>query len=158
MMEITTMPVPRSRSAFQSSPVVPSPSTVAFAQQLVHQLGDDGARFVLLDRETSKTTEIDETIYRLFHQLLVDLAQNRAVSIIPVDHELTTHQAAAMLNVSRPFVISLLDKGLIQYRMVGTHRRIRLEDLLAYKERLQEESDKAMQELAELAQKHNLGY
>lgn len=153
------MPVPRSsKSGFQHSPIVPSPSTVAFAQQLIHKLGDDGARFVLLDRETDQTTEIDETIYRLFRQLLVDLAQSRAVSIIPIDHELTTHQAAAMLNVSRPYVIGLLDKGLIPHRMVGTHRRIRLEDLLAYKERQQEETDTAMEELAQLAQKHNLGY
>ncbi len=152
------MSASRSRSAFHNSPVVPSPSTVAFAQQLVHQLGDDGARFVLLDRETNKTTEIDETIYRLFHQLLVDLAQSRAVSILPVDHELTTHQAAAMLNVSRPYVIGLLEHGLIPFRMVGTHRRIRLEDLLAYREHIQAESDKAMDELALQAQKHNLGY
>jgi len=155
---MTAMSASRSRSAFQNSPVVPSPSTVAFAQKLVHQLGDDGARFVLLDRETNKTTEIDETIYRLFHQLLVDLAQNRAVSILPVDHELTTHQAAATLNVSRPYVIGLLEQGLIPFRMVGTHRRVRLEDLLAYKEHMQAESDKAMDELAQQAQKHNLGY
>ncbi len=152
------MAASRSKSGFQNSPVVPSPSTVAFAQQLVRQLGDDGARFVLLDRETQKTTEIDETIYRLFHQLLVDLAQNRAVSVLPVDHELTTHQAASMLNVSRPFVIGLLEQGLIPFRRVGTHRRIRLEDLLSYKEHAQAESDKAKDELAHQAQKHNLGY
>jgi excisionase family DNA binding protein len=101
-----------------------------------------------------KTTGIDETVYRLFQQLLVDLAQNRAVSIIPVDHELTSHQAAELLNVSRPYLISLLDQRKIPFRMVGTHRRIRLEDLLAYKDKTRADSDKALDELARESQEN----
>lgn len=152
------MPVMRTKGGSPGAPFIPDPKTVATAQRMIQRLSDDGARFVLLDRETRETVEIDEAIFRLFRQLLVDLAQNRPVSIIPVDHELTTHQAAALLNVSRPFLIGLLSQGQLPYRLVGTHRRIRLEDLLAYKAEQEVRSDKAMDELAALAQEHKLGY
>jgi excisionase family DNA binding protein len=144
------------RTASPYNPVLPKPETVKFAQDLVRQLRRDGVRFALLDRESGKATEIDETVYRLIQQLLVDLAQNRAVSIIPIDHELTSHQAADLLNVSRPYLIGLLDQGKIPYRMVGTHRRIRLEDLLAYKDEARAESDKALDEIVKDSQDMDL--
>ena len=98
-------------------------------------LRNDGPRFVLLDRSNGHEIEIDETVYDLIRQLLINLAQNRPVSIIPFDHELTTYQAADLLNVSRGYILKLLDRKAIPHRMVGTHRRIRLEDLLAYKDK-----------------------
>ena len=139
-------------------PVLPTAATVKFAQDLVHRLAGPQGRFALVDRETNKTTEIDETFYRLIQQLLVNLAQNRAVSIIPIAHELTTHQAAEVLNVSRPFLVGLLDKGAIPHRKVGTHRRIRLEDLLDYQEKTRVDGEEALEELAKLTQEHRLGY
>ncbi len=141
----------------ERQPVVPSQETVAFAQQLVHQLGDDRPRFVLQDRETGSTIEIDETVYELVRRLLVDLAQNRPVSIIPHGHELTTYEAADLLNVSRGYVLKLLNERQLAYKMVGTHRRIRLEDLLAHKDKMHAESDKAMDELAKINQELGLG-
>jgi excisionase family DNA binding protein len=133
-------------------PVLPTPAAVAFAGSLLYQLKDDGARFVLQDRESQQTLEIDETVYELLRQLLINLAMNRPVSIIPCDHELTTYQAADLLNVSRGYVLKLIENKELRHRMVGTHRRIRLEDLLDYRDKMRAESDKAMDELAEASQ------
>jgi len=143
--------VPRNTNGAIRS-VVPTPQTVTFAQRVIHELGKDGARFVLEDRETGQKMEIDEMAFELIRQLLIDLAQNRPVSIIPYDHELTTYQAADLLNVSRGYVLKLLNEKKLSYKLVGTHRRIRLEDLLAYKDKMRSESDAAMEDLAAVSQ------
>ncbi len=66
--------------------------------------------------------------------------------------EMTTQQAANILNVSRPFLIKLLESGELPFTKVGTHRRIRFEDLMEYKRRLAEQSAEAMNELARQVQ------
>lgn len=68
----------------------------------------------------------------LLVRVLANMAAGRGVTVVPSHAELTTQQAAEILNVSRPFVIKLLDEQGIAYRTVGTHRRIRADSLLAY--------------------------
>ncbi len=108
------------------------------------------------------TTKISVTVpreaFELFIQALVEIANGNAVTLMPMSAELTTQQAAELLNVSRPFLVKLLDEQGIPYRMVGTHRRIRAEDILRYRHVTQARSKKALAELAELAQEHDLGY
>lgn len=60
-----------------------------------------------------------------------ELATGNSVAVVPIHHELTTHQAAALLHVSRPYLIGMLDRGRLPYRKVGTHRRIRYDDVMA---------------------------
>jgi excisionase family DNA binding protein len=95
---------------------------------------------------------------RMFVEILTQLGMGNAVHIIPVHAELTTQEAANMLDVSRPHLVSLLDAGKIPCRKVGRHRRIRFEDVLAFKKASTEKSDKAFTELVEEAQKLKMGY
>jgi excisionase family DNA binding protein len=91
-------------------------------------------------------------------EVLGQIASGCAVSVVAEDAELTTQQAADHLNVSRPFLIGLLDARAIPYRKVGTHRRVRMSDLLAFKERDDAGRRAVAEELAAEAQKHGLGY
>ena len=86
-----------------------------------------------------KSLKLPNSVYTLLRQLVSELAEGNAVTIVPVRHELTTQQAADILNVSRPFLIKLLEAGEIPFRKVGTHRRILFEDLMAYKRQRSEE-------------------
>ena len=83
-------------------------------------------------------------------ELLRHIARGDAVTLVPVHEMLTTQQAADILNVSRPFLISLLERGDIQYTTTGRHRRIRAEDLFAYKRKRDGKRSGALSDLAEL--------
>ncbi len=95
---------------------------------------------------------------RMFAELLGAMAQGKAVSLVPKDMEVSTQEAAMMLNVSRPHLVRMLEEGKIMFHKVGTHRRIRMQDLLAYKENRKQTARAALQELAEQAQEMDMGY
>ena len=91
-----------------------------------------------------ETIELPAGAVKLLVEILEDMASGRAVTIVPQNAELTTQQAADFLNVSRPFLIRLLAEKKIPFRMVGTHRRVRLEDVLKYKEGVDAERRKVL--------------
>lgn len=99
-----------------------------------------------------QAVELPETVVALLRQLIHDLAQERAVTVVAVGKELTTQEAADILNVSRPFLIKLLEQGEIPFTMVGTHRRIPVSDLLAYKQHRDEARRQALDELTQISQ------
>lgn len=101
---------------------------------------------------------LPSTAVRLLLDILRDMAKGDAVTVIPVHAELTTQQAADFLNISRPFLVGLLSKGEIAHRKVGTHRRIRFEDILNYKRKKEVEQKDALRQLVAEAQDLKMGY
>lgn len=147
------MPSPRD----YNKPITPTPATVTLAQDAIHQLGVlPAAGFALVDEAAGVRIELNEQVFDMLRSILIDMAQNRPIVMVPLDHELTTHQAADLLKVSRGFVLGLIEKRELPCRMVGTHRRIRLEDLLAYQERAHRSMEAAALELTDLGQEMGL--
>jgi excisionase family DNA binding protein len=110
------------------------------------------------DKGTGTTVTIPGAAFDLLLEILGQMANGNAVTIVPVHAELTTQQAAEVLNVSRPFLVQLLESGAVPHRKVGTHRRILFADLMAYKERDAARRREVLAELAAEAQKHGLEY
>ncbi|WP_153111876.1 helix-turn-helix domain-containing protein [Propionivibrio limicola] len=102
--------------------------------------------------------KVPTAAFRLLIDILSEMAQGNAVSMIPVHAELTTQEAADMLNVSRPYLVKLLDTGDMPYHKVGSHRRVYYRDLVEYKARIDGERNKALEALAAEAQELNMGY
>jgi len=95
---------------------------------------------------------------KLLTTILTNMADGKSIALMPTDAEISTQQAAEILNVSRPHVIKLLEKGDIPYKKVGSHRRILLQDILEYEAKFKKKRRKQLNKLASEAQKLNLGY
>jgi excisionase family DNA binding protein len=108
-------------------------------------VGSDGERIPL-----------PESLVRLLRQAVPTLIEDQTVTIMAVNQELTTQQAADLLNVSRPYLIKLLDAGEIPVGRVGTHRRVRVGDLLAFKRRRDAERRQALARLTRLSREFGL--
>jgi excisionase family DNA binding protein len=102
--------------------------------------------------------ELPARAVALLMDILESMAAGRGVTLIPENAELTSVQAADVLNVSRPFLIKLLDDHVLPHRKVGKHRRIRMEDVMAYKVKIDRERESVLDQLAKEAQELGLGY
>lgn len=105
---------------------------------------------------TSETVTIPSAAFRLLVTILAEMASGNAVRLIPHHAELTTQQAAELLNVSRPYLVRLLDDGRMPFHRVGTHRRVLFTDVMAYKTEHRRARGDALDELTRLDQELGL--
>jgi len=108
--------------------------------------------------DTQAEVELPPKALRFIADLLGLMAQRQPITLLPQKLELSTQEAANMLNVSRPFVVKEIESGKLQCRKVGRHRRVLLEDLLVYQTQSRADANAALQELADQAQALNMGY
>ena len=110
------------------------------------------------DEKLSADIILPASVLRLLKGILAEMAQGHGVALLPVQAEVTTQQAADLLNVSRPYLIRLLEDRKIPFRLVGQHRRVRVDDLLVYQRKDDEERRRVADELTADAQALVMGY
>jgi len=116
-------------------------------------------RIDIFDKEDKPHTLVLPTsALRLLVDILGELAIGNAVKVVPVHAELTSQEAADLLNVSRPHLVKMLEEGAIPFTKTGRHRRIRFSDLMAFKQQRDAESQEAMEALVRQAQELGMGY
>lgn len=119
-------------------------------QMLAMQVSGDAKLSVLAGERKPVDLTLAPGLSELLMEVLRHVGSGDAVTVVPVNQMLTTKQAADILNVSRPFLVGLIDKGAIPHTMVGRHRRVRAEDLFAYKDARAVRRDQALSTLAEM--------
>ena len=144
---------------------LPSEREIALAKESSRILSsylteNTDAQQVTLVSEQGETQNvlIPESALRLLVNILVEVGKGNIVNLIPIHAELTTQQTADILNVSRPFLVNLLEEGHIPFRKVGAHRRIRYRDVIHYKEAIDRKRESALDELSKQAQTKDMGY
>ena len=141
----------------------PTPRDAAIARSTYQALSpysgaDRPLKLRVSDSEQEQPIDLPASAVDLLIHVLEAMAAGQGVTLIPESAELTTVQAADVLNVSRPFLIKLLDQKAIPHRKVGKHRRIRMEDVMAYKNGIDREREQVLEQLTREAQAHDMGY
>ncbi|QLF69322.1 helix-turn-helix domain-containing protein [Peteryoungia desertarenae] len=141
-------------------PILPTADDTELAAQAsryISRAKHEGAE-LRVQVDGGEPLKLPRAVSELLYHLLTEMAQGNAVTVIPVHAELTTQEAADQLNVSRPYLIKLLEEGKIPFHMVGSHRRIKFSDLDNFRRKAEDERKRLMDELAEQAQKLGMGY
>lgn len=145
-------------------PVAPSEDDSRLARESSRRLASHLERKPVLklqvveDGQPGEVLSIPTSALRLLQGILAEMAEGNGVTLIPLHAELTTQQAADLLNVSRPYLVRLLEEGEIPFRKIGTHRRVLLRDVMEYRRRIDLQREAALDELAAQAQELGLGY
>jgi len=129
-------------------PVMPSDVEISQAQTSLKLLRQDKSKsHVVMASPSGLKVPITESVFNLLLHILTEMSRGNAVHVIPINAELTTQEAADLLNVSRPYLVRLLDDRKIPFHMVGTHRRILFKDLMQYRQEMKRAQFKALEEI-----------
>jgi excisionase family DNA binding protein len=148
----------------ENGPIIPQEHDIVLAERSSKELAalfpkkEQDFEMVVKGEKTEAKIIFPFSAIKLLLQILTQMAEGNAVTLIPIHAELTTQEAANLLNVSRPFLIKLLEKGQLPFHKVGTHRRIRFIDLLHFKTNADKVSQNALDELTKQAQELDMGY
>ena len=149
-------------TALALAPIEPDDADISTAvEALPHVKGylathSDSVIHLVVADDPGETLVVPRGAVELLARILAHMAAGQGVSVVPSHAELTTQQAADLLNVSRPFLIGLLDAGEIEYRKVGKHRRIKAQSLMSYIARDDQKRREAADELTRLNQEMGL--
>jgi excisionase family DNA binding protein len=134
------------------APALPSEAEATLAKEtsrvLASHMGAGEPLQFRIGPAPEETVGVPASAVRMLVRILQEMARGNAITLIPVHTELTSQEAADMLNISRPSLIQLLDEGKIDYRKVGTHRRVRFEALIKFKRQADADRKAALAELA----------
>jgi len=124
---------------------------------LAEAVKDEQAARLTFPKSSKKGREVtlSPSVIRVLSRVFEELAQGHAVTVLPLDEEITTQEAADLLLVSRPYFIGLLEQGELAFRKVGNQRRVRLREVLEYRRQQYERSTKAMHKMSKLS--HEMG-
>ncbi|WP_300056381.1 helix-turn-helix domain-containing protein [uncultured Roseobacter sp.] len=127
-------------------------------QIVASQVKDDGDTIINVSNEQGEALPVtlSPALAHSFLEVLRVISSGRGFQLIPLDSQLTTQQAADLLNVSRPHLIKVLERGDIPFERVGRHRRIKASELLKYKEKRDDKRASALADMAEFDGKHGL--
>lgn len=125
---------------------------------IMASLDHSRAAVITLTTDTGEhpSVEVPPAALKLIGQLLGAMSEGRPVVLMSTEQEFTTVEAANFLNVSRPFVIKELESGRLPYRQVGSHRRIAMEDLMAYAQNMRAQQTSALNRMADNARELGL--
>jgi excisionase family DNA binding protein len=145
--------------------IVPSEKEIALARKssrILSNVSFEKTKSIEIMLEEAKKQPQSITVplsaFKLLLTILTEMAAGNTVTLVPMISELTTQEAANFLNVSRPYLIQLLETKKIPFRKVGTRRKILFQDLMAYKTKTDEARRKVLDELSKEAQKLGIGY
>ena len=147
------------------NPYTPTPEAVTLASHALKEIGEvakeppERVTFALVDPPLDKVQiTITGTMLAFMVKLFDAVSRGEPVTLLPQEAELSTQEAATLLNVSRPYLVKLLDEGRIPSRKVGVYRRVKAQDVMRYQEEERKRQEQVMDALAKEAQELELGY
>jgi len=146
----------------RTEPTIPSDQEALLAREVsraleAHHAEDKTLRVQVCEAGREVTTlDLPPAVARLLIDVLEEMGAGNAVTLVPIEAEITTQQAADLLNVSRPYLVGMIEKGILPARMVGNQRRLPLKDVLAYKTENRAKRLEALQEIAAIDQELGL--